>query len=109
MKLLLKKLTETAGPAGREDAVRELIRREVEPFAEGVSVGALGNLIVHKAAAPGARKGRRILITANMDEIGLVASHIEARGPHPLCRAGRGSARAAWPGRACAFWTGRAG
>lgn len=83
MKPLLRRLTETFGPSGHEDAVRELIRREVRGLADEVRIDALGNLIVHKR--PGAGKTARvdapkIMIAAHMDEIGLAATHIDAKG-----------------------------
>ncbi len=75
MKQLLQKLTETFGPSGYEFAVRELIRAEVQPLADEIRVDALGNLIVRKGQG-----GKKIMIAAHMDEIGLVASHIDENG-----------------------------
>lgn len=78
MKALIQKLTETFGPSGHEDAVREIIRAEVEPLADEVRVDALGSLIAVKCAAkPG---GRKILLAAHMDEIGLIVTHVDANG-----------------------------
>jgi endoglucanase len=79
MKALIQKLTETFSPSGYENAVREVIRAEVEPLADEIRVDALGNLIVRKGQAVGP-KGRKIMIAAHMDEIGLVASHIDENG-----------------------------
>lgn len=78
MKQLIQKLTETFSPSGYESAIREVIRAEVKPFADTVRVDQLGNLIVRKGKA--AKNGRKIMIAAHMDEIGLVASHIDPRG-----------------------------
>lgn len=75
MKQLLQKLTESFGPSGHESAVRELIRAEVQPLADEIRVDALGNLIVRKG-----KGGKKIMIAAHMDEIGLVASHIDENG-----------------------------
>ncbi len=78
MKQLLQKLTETFSPSGYEDAIRAVIRAEVEPLADEIRVDALGNLIVRKGTlGPG---GKRILIAAHMDEIGLIVSHVDERG-----------------------------
>lgn len=74
---LLETLTQTFGPSGREDAIREALRRAVEPYADEVRVDALGNLIVFRKGTGG---GKRLLLTAHMDEIGIVISHIEANG-----------------------------
>jgi endoglucanase len=78
MKKLLQKLTETFSPSGYEDTIRALIRAEVEPYADEIRVDALGNLIVRKGTA--GKDGKRILIAAHMDEIGLIVSHVDARG-----------------------------
>ena len=45
MKKLLQTLTETFGPSGYEDEVREIVRREVQSLADEIRVDALGNLI----------------------------------------------------------------
>jgi endoglucanase len=83
MKPLLQRLTDAFGPSGHEDAVRELIRREVRGLADEVRTDALGNLIVHKR--PSAAKGTKdaatkIMIAAHMDEIGLAATHVDSQG-----------------------------
>ena len=78
MKPLIQKLTETFSPSGYESAIREVIRAEVKAFADEIRVDQLGNLIVRKGKA--AKNGRKIMIAAHMDEIGLVASHIDPRG-----------------------------
>jgi endoglucanase len=80
MKQLLKTLTETFGPSGFEDEVRKVILKEVKPLADEVRVDALGNLIVRKKPAKGAKNPKRIMLAAHMDEIGVIASHIDKRG-----------------------------
>ncbi|MDP2778571.1 MAG: M42 family metallopeptidase [Anaerolineales bacterium] len=80
MKQLLKTLTETFGPSGYEDAVRKVILKEVKPLVDEVRVDALGNLIVRKKPAKGSKNPKRILLAAHMDEIGIIASHIDKKG-----------------------------
>ncbi len=80
MKQLLKTLTETFGPSGHEDEVRKVILREVKPLADEVRVDALGNLIARKKPAKGAKNPKRIMLAAHMDEIGVIASHIDKKG-----------------------------
>jgi len=75
---LLKLLSETPGVPGREERVREVIRREVAPLVDEVRTDAMGNLIaVRRAAAPGAK---RILLACHMDEIGFYVSHVGDNG-----------------------------
>ncbi|MBC7878079.1 MAG: M42 family metallopeptidase [Anaerolineales bacterium] len=80
MKPLLKTLTETFAPSGHEDAVRKVILKEVRPLADEVSVDALGNLIVRKKPAKGAKNPKKIMLAAHMDEIGVIVSHIDKKG-----------------------------
>jgi len=77
MKDLIKKLTEAYGPSGHEEQIRETIRREVEPFADEIRVDALGNLFVLKKGQGG---GKRVLLAAHMDEIGLIISYVDEQG-----------------------------
>ena len=76
MKELIKSLTECFGPSGCERDVRELIQREL-PRGVQTRVDAMGNLIVHAAGGAG---GRRIMLAAHMDEIGIVVTHIDQKG-----------------------------
>jgi endoglucanase len=78
MKELIQKLVETTGPSGHEAPIREVIREEIQPHADEVRVDALGNLIVTRG--PGSPQGKKIMLAAHMDEIGLIASHIDERG-----------------------------
>ncbi|MGB8213007.1 MAG: M42 family metallopeptidase [Anaerolineales bacterium] len=78
MKSLIQKLTETFSPSGYESAIREVIRAEVEPLADEVRVDALGTLIARKGQK--SPNGRRIMLAAHMDEIGLIATHIDGNG-----------------------------
>ncbi len=80
MKQLLKTLTETFGPSGYEDEVRKLILKEVKPLADEVRVDTLGNLIVRKKPAANSKNPKRIMLAAHMDEIGVIASHIDRKG-----------------------------
>lgn len=75
MKPLLQKLTETFSPSGYESAIRDVIRAEIEPLADEIRVDALGNLIARKG-----KGGKKIMMAAHMDEIGLIASHVDENG-----------------------------
>ena len=78
MKTIIQKLVETVGPSGYEDAVRELIRGEISGLVEEMRVDALGNLIARKGVK--ADGGLRIMLSAHMDEIGVIATHIDEKG-----------------------------
>lgn len=80
MKSSLKTLTETFGPSGHEDAVRKLIQKEVKPYADEIRVDAMGSLIVRRKPTADAENSKRIMLAAHMDEIGVIASHIDKNG-----------------------------
>ncbi len=78
MKALIRKLTESYGPSGREAELRQIVRAEIKGQCDYITEDALGNLIgVVKAKA---KSGRRIMLAAHMDEIGLIVSHIDDHG-----------------------------
>lgn len=80
MKPLLKTLTETYAPSGYEEAVRKIIQKEVKPFADEIRVDAMGSLIVRKKPTVDVKNSKRIMLAAHMDEIGVIASHVDKNG-----------------------------
>lgn len=78
MKSLIQELVETASPSGYEKNIREVIRSKVEPHADEVQVDALGNLIAIKGQTKVG--GKKIMLAAHMDEIGIIATHIDEAG-----------------------------
>ncbi|MGV3724570.1 MAG: M42 family metallopeptidase [Actinomycetota bacterium] len=73
---LLRELCETPGIPGREDRLRAIVKRELEPLVDELRVDALGNLVaVRKGSA-----GKRLAINAHMDEIGFLVKFIDDRG-----------------------------
>jgi endoglucanase len=78
MKPLIRKLVESYGPSGHEEQIREMIRAEIKGLADYVSVDSLGNLIAvfHKKA----KLGRKVMMAAHMDEIGVMVTHVDAKG-----------------------------
>ncbi len=77
-KTLLKELSEAFGVSGNEAPVREVILNQVKDLADGYHVDALGNLIVWKKGT--ATQRRKVMVSAHMDEVGLMVAHIEKRG-----------------------------
>jgi endoglucanase len=78
MKPLIQKLVETQGPSGYESQIRDVVRKEVEPYADSVNVDALGNLIVQKGM--GGTEGLKIMLAAHIDEIGVMAAQVDENG-----------------------------
>lgn len=77
MNELIKKLVEAYGPSGFEDQMRDLIRPEIESLVDELWVDAMGNLIGLKK---GNGNGRKVMVAAHMDEIGVMVTHITKEG-----------------------------
>lgn len=72
---LIKRLSDTFSPSGREKNVREMIINEIKDCADEIKVDALGNLIARKKG-----NGKKILFSAHMDQIGLIITHVDEKG-----------------------------
>ncbi|HHV29080.1 M42 family metallopeptidase [Acetivibrio mesophilus] len=72
---LLKKLTGIVGVSGNEEEIREAIKEEIKDCVDEVKVDALGNLIAVKKG-----KGKKIMVAAHMDEIGIMVTYIDDNG-----------------------------
>ena len=71
----LKELTELNGVSGNEKAVRKYIRTHCEAIADEMRTDTMGNLVVHKKG-----DGRKIMICAHMDEVGMMVRAIKEDG-----------------------------
>jgi endoglucanase len=72
---LLEKLISAFGVSGNEEKVRNLIQDEIKKYVDEVYVDKVGNLIAHKKG-----KKPKIMLSAHMDEIGLMVKNIEPKG-----------------------------
>lgn len=72
---LLEKIISAFGPSGRENEVREVIKNEIAPFVDEITVDNMGNLICRKKG-----NGKRLMMAAHMDEIGVMVTHIDKNG-----------------------------
>lgn len=63
-------LSNAPGISGNEIAVRRVLRPILEPHVDEISVDAIGNLMTHKAGT--GASPLRVLVTAHMDEVGLM-------------------------------------
>lgn len=73
---MLKSILAAYGPSGREQTVSDVIRGYVEPFADEVYNDALGNLIAAKKGT----SGKKVMLSAHMDQIGLIVVDIDEKG-----------------------------
>ena len=74
MDKLLKQLVAPISVSGRETEISKVIEALAKPWGE-ISRDQLGNLVVHK---PG--YGRRILVAAHMDTVGLIVTYVDEKG-----------------------------
>lgn len=77
MKEIIKQLVEAYGPSGHEQEVRALIRNLVASRADEMRTDALGNLIVLKKGTGG---GKRVMVAAHMDELGVIVTYVDKKG-----------------------------
>ncbi|MBF8983097.1 M42 family metallopeptidase [Lutibacter sp. B2] len=75
--MLLKRLTEANGVSGNEHEVRALIKDEIKSHVDEIKVDRLGNLIAIKHGKEGYPK---IMLSAHMDEVGLMVNSIDDNG-----------------------------
>ena len=74
----LKELCALSGVSSWEDETRVFIRAQAEPYADSIRTDAMGNLIVFKKGRKAT--GDRLLLSAHMDEVGLMITRVEDDG-----------------------------
>ncbi|GAB6946608.1 M42 family metallopeptidase [Vulcanisaeta sp. JCM 16161] len=72
---ILSRLSTEIGPSGFEDRVRRVIRDFISDYVDEVTTDNMGNLIARVGNGP-----FKVLISAHMDEVGVMVSHIDQRG-----------------------------
>lgn len=72
----LKDLLSTPGTSGFEQNIQKVVRNYASEFADSVTTDVHGNVI----AAVNEGGGRRILLDAHCDQIGLIVRHIDDAG-----------------------------
>ncbi len=83
MRALIEELCGVFGPSGQEERIRETIVNHLDGLVDEIQTDRLGNLIAVKRPAAGDEKGKRIMLAAHMDEIGIMVTHVDAQG---FCR-----------------------
>ncbi|MBU5426617.1 M42 family metallopeptidase [Tissierella pigra] len=75
--MLLKQLTEASGVSGNEKEVRDLIIAEIKDHVDSFKIDRIGNIIAYKK---GKDTNKKLMITAHMDEVGLLVTDIDKLG-----------------------------
>lgn len=75
--MLLEKLCNADGVSGDERSVRELIKKEIQDFADDIIIDSMGNMLVKKN---GKKHNKTVMLSAHMDEVGFIISGINKEG-----------------------------
>lgn len=100
--MLLERLSNACAVSGDESEVRKIVLNEVRPHAAEVKVDALGNVLVTQNGSGENRL--RVMLSAHMDEVGLMLTHDDGEGIYRFDVVGSLSAadlagKAVWIGR----------
>ena len=71
----LEELVSAFGPSGCESEISQVIEGLAKPCVDEISRDVMGNLICRRKGS-----GPRVMFSAHMDSIGLVATHIDEKG-----------------------------
>ncbi len=75
MKKILKALVEAQSVTGRENNVRNIMKKEFEKSCDSVEVNKMGNIIAKKG------KGKiKLMFVSHMDEVGLMVKYVTENG-----------------------------
>ena len=83
---LLSELCGTSGPPSREERVRRIVLRELKPLVDRIEVDRMGSVLATrgprgtKTKTRAASRPRRVMLSAHIDEISLIVTHIDDRG-----------------------------
>jgi putative aminopeptidase FrvX len=72
---LLGRFSDAHGLSGYEEDVAALLKRELEPLVDDLTIDKMGNVIAIRSG-----EGPAVMVAAHMDEIGLMVSHIDEEG-----------------------------
>jgi len=72
---LLTRLCNACAVSGDEDEVRAIVLEQLRPFVDQARVDALGNVLITRQG--NGRNRLKVMLTAHMDEVGLMLTHEE--------------------------------
>lgn len=76
---LLRLICETPGVPGYEAPIRRVVLEQLNGLADNVTVDNLGNVIALKKGSDNP-DGKKVMVSAHMDEIGFMVTHIDDKG-----------------------------
>jgi tetrahedral aminopeptidase len=72
---LLKKIILAAGVSGYESEIAAIMKQELKKTSDAITGDSFGNIIARKG-----KGGKKIMVAAHMDEIGLMVKHVSKEG-----------------------------
>lgn len=75
MEDLIKSLVFAFGPSSKEDAVKKIIKKEIENEVDEIGEDKFGNLVAHMKG-----NAEKLLLAAHMDSIGFIITDIDKNG-----------------------------
>ncbi len=83
---ILKELSEAIGLAGDEEAVRQIVVDAIRDHVDDFTVDTMGNVLAFKRGT--AEKPLRVMLSAHMDEVGLMVVGHDSKGGLKLATVG---------------------
>ncbi|MBA3273970.1 MAG: M42 family peptidase, partial [Chthoniobacterales bacterium] len=78
---LLKELSEAPGVPGREERVRDILKRECKGLFDETTIDPMGSLIATKhVKGAGKKKSPSVMLACHIDEIGFYVRHVDDKG-----------------------------
>lgn len=74
--MFLKDLTQLSGVSGNEYEVRNYIKGKLNEIGCEYHIDKIGNIIAHNKG----KQGKKIMVAAHMDEVGLIVTYIDSNG-----------------------------
>jgi endoglucanase len=74
----LKELSEAIGVSGQEDAVRDVVLKAIDGYAEQIRIDPMGSVTAFKRGT--GESSLRVLVAAHMDEVGFMVTGYDGDG-----------------------------
>ncbi len=75
--MYIKELCNLDGVSGSEGDVRAFVLEKIKPYADSIEVDSIGNIIAKRV---GEKTGKKVMLSAHMDEVGFIISGITEKG-----------------------------
>lgn len=77
---MIRKFTDLDGVSGHEKEVRDAIIEEIKAYCDNYYIDNMGNLVAEKSAFENKENAPTVILSAHMDEVGLIVTDITSDG-----------------------------